>query len=119
METKEIQIDEECCNMKSIDGNCPKPLEVASSYLTKKWTISIIVTIGNFGKLRFNDLLNRLENAKAKILSMRLRELEKEGIIKRFSYKEAPPRVEYNLTNKGKKLLESLSSLIRWAEKNR
>ena len=119
METKEIQIDEECCNMKSIKGYCPKPLEIASSYLTKKWTISIIVTIGNFGKLRFNDLLNRLENAKAKILSMRLRELEKLEIIERHSFNETPPRVEYSLTNKGKKLLESLSSLIQWAERNK
>jgi len=47
------------------------------------------------------------------------KELEKEGIIKRHSYNETPPRVEYNLTNKGKKLLKSLNSLIQWAEKNR
>ena len=118
METK-IQIDKNCCNMKSIEGNCPKPLEIVSSYLTKKWAISVIVTIGNFKKLRFNNLLNRLENAKAKILSMRLKQLEKEGIVCRHSYKETPPRVEYSLTNKGKDLLKSLNSLIRWAEKNR
>ena len=118
METNKIQIDEECCDMKSADGYCPKPLEIASSFLTKKWTISIIVTIGNFERLRFNDLLSRLESAKPKILSMRLRELEKLEIIERHSFNETPPRVEYNLTNKGKKLLDSLSSLIQWAERN-
>jgi len=118
METN-VQIDKECCSMKSTEGYCPKPLELVSSFLTKKWAISIIFTIGNFEKLRFNNLLSRLENAKPKILSIRLKELEKEGIIKRFSYNETPPRVEYSLTNKGKNLLDSLSSLIQWAERNK
>ncbi|MBI2044950.1 helix-turn-helix transcriptional regulator [Candidatus Pacearchaeota archaeon] len=102
--------------MKSINGYCPKPLESASDYLSKKWTISIIITIGNFGKLRFNELLNRLESATAKILSDRLKELEKEGIIQRKHYKEVPPKVEYALTYKGRKLKESLRPLIYWAE---
>jgi DNA-binding HxlR family transcriptional regulator len=117
METKQIQVDEKCCRMKSISGHCPKPLESFSSYLSKKWSISIIMTIGNFEKLRFNDLLDRLENAKAKILSLRLKELENSGIIERFSYNEKPPRVEYSLTKKGKSLLKSLTPLIEWSER--
>ena len=117
METKKVkETDLDCCKMKSISGHCPKPLESASSYLSKKWTISIIVTIGNFERLRFNDLKERLENATSKILSYRLRELQKEKIINRKSYDEVPLRVEYSLTNKGKNLLKVLKPLIKWAE---
>ena len=114
-----IKTDEKCCKMKSINGYCPKPLESVSDYLSKKWTMSIIITIGNFGRLRFNDLLKRIEGATAKILSSRLRELEKEGVIKRESFNETPPRVEYLLTQKGKKLMEALYPLIHWAESKR
>ena len=116
METNINQIDKDCCDMKSLEGSCPKPLESVSSFLTKKWAISIIITIGNFKILRFNDLLKRLGKAKAKILAMRLKELEMEGIVKRHYYNESPPRVEYSLTDKGKKLLKALNSLIVWAE---
>ena len=77
MESNKIQVDEKCCSMKSAKGYCPKPLESFSPYLSKKWSISIIMTIGNFKRLRFTDLLRRLGNAKAKILTTRLKELEK------------------------------------------
>lgn len=116
MVTKQIQIDEKCCRMKSINGYCPKPLESIYDYLSKKWTMSIIITIGNFGNLRFSDLLGRMKGATAKIISQRLKELEKEGIMKRNSFNETPPRVEYELTRKGKKLMTTLTPLINWAE---
>jgi len=119
METKEtIQIDIDCCKMKSVTGYCPRPVESASAFLSKKWTISIIITVGNFSKLRFNDLLERLDGATAKTLSNRLKELRKEGIVQRRYYNEIPPRVEYSLTQKGKQLMKSLHPLIHWAEHN-
>ena len=108
---------EECCRMKSLNGYCPKPLEKFSDYLSKKWTISIIITIGNFRKLRFNDLLSRLERATAKILSARLKELEREKIVNRNFFNEIPLKVEYSLTKKGLTLRDSLIPLINWAEK--
>jgi DNA-binding HxlR family transcriptional regulator len=118
MESRKTKIDKDCCNMKSVDGHCPKPLEEVSSYLSKKWNVSIIITIGNFGKLRFNDLLGRLEGAGAKILSEKLKELEREGIIRRKVFSEAPLKVEYSLTKNGNGLLRALEPLISWAEKN-
>ena len=117
MVTKQTLTDEKCCRMKSVGGYCPKPLEHASEFLSKKWTISIIITIGNFGNLRFTDLKERMEKATAKILSQRLKELENEGLIERIAYDEVPPRVEYNLTRRGKQLLNVLVPLITWAEK--
>ena len=108
--------DENCCRMKSVNGYCPKPLESVSSYLSKKWTMSILITIDNFGILRFNDLLKRIEGATSKILSYRLKELEEERVIFRNAFNEVPPRVEYSLTKKGKKLTKALQPLINWAE---
>lgn len=113
-----IKTDEKCCSMKSMGGYCPKPIESLSSFLSKKWVMSIIITIGNFQRLRFNDLKNRLENATAKILSERLKELENEKIIQRQVFKEIPPRVEYSLAKRGKQLLKSLKPIIKWAERN-
>ena len=117
MVTKQTPTDEKCCRMKSVGGYCPKPLEHASEFLSKKWTISIIITIGNFRNLRFTDLKERMEKATAKILSQRLKELKSEGLIERIAYDEVPPRVEYNLTRKGNQLLNVLVPLITWAEK--
>jgi len=114
-----IKTDDDRCKMKSVNGYCPKPLESISAYISKKWSMSIIITIGNFGKLRFNELLGRLESATAKILTDRLKELEREGIIQRKSYNEMPPRVEYILTSKGRKLKEALHPLMHWAENRR
>lgn len=119
MVTKQIQVDDKCCRMKSVKGYCPKPLESISGYLSKKWTMSIIITIGNFKILRFNDLLGRMEGATAKILSSRLRELEKEGVITRRAFNEIPPRVEYELTKSGEKLVNVLNPLIKWAERRK
>ncbi|MBI4154668.1 helix-turn-helix transcriptional regulator [Candidatus Woesearchaeota archaeon] len=116
METKTIKTDLKCCAMKSKKGYCPKPLEAVSDYLSKKWTISIIITIGNFNKLRFNNLLKRLGTT-AKTLNNRLKELEREKIIKKEIFNEIPLKVEYSLTKNGKKLLKSLHPLIHWAEK--
>lgn len=113
------QTDTDCCRMKSLNGYCPKPLETASAFLSKKWTISLIVTLGNFKQLRFNNLKERLQYATAKTLSDRLKELEKEGIIQRRSYAEIPPRVEYSLTKKGRFLMQALHPLMHWAEQKR
>ena len=110
MESKE-------CGMKG-NGYCPKPLESANSFLSKKWTISIITTIGNFNRLRFNNILNRVEGITGKTLAERLKELESLKLVKRILYKEIPPRVEYELTPKGEKLMKAIVPLIKWAASN-
>jgi len=68
--------------------------------------------------LKFNNLLGELESATLKIFSQRLKDIEKEGILKRKLFKKIPPKVEYSLTKKGKSFLSSLKPLIKWAEKN-
>ena len=109
-----IKMESGVCKMKG-SGYCPQPLEVANSFLSKKWTISIIITIGNFNKLRFGEILSRVEGVTAKTLTERLKELKGLSIVKRIIYNEIPPKVEYELTLEGKKLKKALIPLIEWA----
>lgn len=64
--------------------------------------------------VRFTKLSNMLKHVSTKTLSSRLRELEENGILKRTAFNEIPPRVEYSMTDKGKKLAEALIPLIEW-----
>jgi DNA-binding HxlR family transcriptional regulator len=107
---------ESCCEMKGRGGVCPKPLENASSFLSKKWAISIVATIGNFETLRFTELLHKIKNISPKILTERLRELEQADVVIRKVYKEIPPRTEYALSKDGFSLFKALAPLIQWAE---
>jgi len=97
-------------------GYCPCPLEDIAGALSKKWTLTILVTIGNFGTIRFNEVLSKIK-INPKTLSDRLKELEQMNILKRKSYPEIPPRVEYSLTKKGSTLRKSTIPLMKWADK--
>jgi DNA-binding HxlR family transcriptional regulator len=55
-----------------------------------------------------------LKGFSSKTLAIRLKELERSGVLERRSYNEIPPRVEYNLTNKGQDLVESVINLLQW-----
>lgn len=98
-------------------GYCPRPLE-KTTFLSKKWALSIIVIIGNFGALRFNDLLHRISGVTQKTLSERLSELEQHNLISRTAFAEKPPRVEYSLTVNGEKVRKAILPLIKLAESN-
>ncbi len=102
------------CRMKG-DGYCPRPLE-KTAFLSKKWTLSIIVTVGNFDSLRFNDLLKRIDGITQKTLSERLQELGQYDLVVRKAFPEKPPRVEYSLTPKGQNLRKAVLPLIKMAE---
>lgn len=97
------------------NGYCPRPLE-KTTFLSRKWTLSIIVTIGNFDILRFNDLLRRIDGIRQKTLSERLKELEQYNLITRHAFPETPPRVEYSLTKNGEKVRKAVLPLLRLAE---
>lgn len=100
-------------------GLCPCPLEDVANALSKKWTLTIIVTIGNFDRLRFNNMLARIGKITPKTLADRLKKLKAMSIIQRKSYHEIPPRVEYSLTFKGRKLRQAIIPLMRWAAKQK
>lgn len=95
---------------------CLCPLEGIINIIAKKWAILIISIIGNQEKIRFNDIMQRLDGISPKTLADVLKDLRKENLIHRESFSEMPPRVEYSLTEDGKQLCEAVLPLIRWAE---
>lgn len=81
----------------------------------KKWTMCIVVTIGNRPGVRFNQLQGLLDGISPRTLSDTLKSLEAERLVSRVAFAEIPPRVEYRLTDEGRKLLEAIAPLMAWA----
>ncbi|MCA1819822.1 MAG: winged helix-turn-helix transcriptional regulator [Thermoplasmatota archaeon] len=81
----------------------------------KKWTMCIVVTVGNQPGIRFNGLLAALGTISPRTLSETLKELEREGIVGRQAFRETPPRVEYRLTAEGTRLRTAVAPLMEWA----
>ena len=78
------------------------PIDKTSKIIGKKFTVLILRNMINGKQNRFNQLLNSLEEGNPKTLSVRLREMEKLGLIKRKVYShETPIRIEYYPTEKG------------------
>jgi len=94
---------------------CLCPLKGVIDVISKKWALLVINAIGNYGRLRFNKLMEELHGISPKTLSYTLKELQEEGLIKRESFAEIPPRVEYSLTNDGTELRKSIIPLLKWA----
>ena len=78
-----------------------------------KWTLLVIRDLAD-GRSRFCELERSLEGISPRTLSLRLRALEEEGILRRQTYPEVPPRVEYELTEKGRGLLPVIDEMRRY-----
>lgn len=81
----------------------------------KKWTLCIVVTLGNRPGIRFNGLLETLGGISPRTLSETLKALEADGIVARTAFRETPPRVEYRLTPDGHRLRAAVAPLMEWA----
>ncbi len=100
---------------EQINPVCLCPLEGVIDVIGKKWSLLIVNAIGNHEKLRFNALMQQLGNISPKTLADTLKELQAEGIVKRESFAEIPPRVEYSLTEDGVELRKAIIPLLNWA----
>ena len=92
---------------------CPK-VEKAMDLIGKRWTGLIIYQLLQ-GPQRFCEIENSLPIS-GRLLSERLKDLEKEGIVSRKVFPEVPVRVEYSLTEKGKALEPMMKELQKWSE---
>ena len=83
-----------------------------------KWSILIIMVLGEGGVMRFKDLNSAIDDISQKMLTVTLRTLEADGLISRKIYPQIPPKVEYQLTELGKSLLPHINNLSSWAITN-
>jgi DNA-binding HxlR family transcriptional regulator len=83
--------------------------------ITKRGTLEILIPLCcTTNPVRYIKFRNTLKGFSSKTLAIRLKELENSGILERRAYNEIPPRVEYNLTNKGQELVEPVINLLEW-----
>lgn len=89
------------------------PINNTFQIIGKKFTVLILRNMIYLNQIRFNKLLNSIEGINAKTLSIRLKEMEKDGLIRRKIYNESPIRIEYEMTEKGialEPILEQMSA---------
>lgn len=97
-------------------GNCP--VRNILSRLGDKWSMLLLMLLGEVDKMRFNELHKTIGDISQKMLTVTLRTLEADDLVKRTVYPEIPPRVEYEITERGKSLLPHLNALAKWASDN-
>lgn len=83
-----------------------------------KWSILILLILGEKEKMRFNELNKEIGDISQKMLTVTLRTLEADGLVKRTIYPQIPPRVEYEITDLGKSLVPHIHRLSEWAIDN-
>lgn len=88
--------------------------------LGDKWTILVVFTLSQApgARLRFSQLQKSIQGISQRMLTLTLRNLERDGVIERHFFAEVPPRVEYELTALGKSLLVPVGKLVEWIEGN-
>jgi len=92
------------------------PIETALKYIGKKWSVNIIRDLF-LGRKRFKDFLEANPHLSTKMLSERLKELEKNGIIEKKIVSTTPVTIEYTLTTKGMSLNKILYEMARFSGK--
>jgi len=88
-------------------------MDITMDYIGGKWKTVVLWYLRKDTR-RFKDLKKLIPGITEKMLSLQLRQLEKDGIINRTIFAEVPPRVEYCLTTEGKTLLPILEELGKW-----
>ena len=92
------------------------PVEAALDVIGNKWKGIILFHLLS-GLKRFNELKRLIPDVSQRVLTLQLRELEKDNVIKRKVYPQVPPKVEYSLSELGVSLKPVLVALREWGEK--
>ena len=83
-----------------------------------KWSVLVLHLLGT-GKKRFSELRREIDGISQRMLTVTLRGLERDGLVSRTVFPVVPPRVDYELTEMGRSLSETMGALVDWAERHR
>jgi DNA-binding HxlR family transcriptional regulator len=97
-----------------IRGDGGQTIRAILDQICNKWTLLIVATLDQ-GTLRFTDLHQQIPGISQRMLTLTLRNLERDGLVARKVHAEVPPRVEYTLTPTGKSLIPPALALAGWA----
>jgi DNA-binding HxlR family transcriptional regulator len=102
---------------EGVQESC-KPVADVLLRIGDKWSVLIVMVLGN-GPKRFNELRRLIQGISQRMLTLTLRNLERDGLVTRTVLATIPPRVDYELTALGRSLLLPISALGEWASENR
>jgi DNA-binding HxlR family transcriptional regulator len=93
------------------------PARLALDIIADKWSLVTLYAVSR-GPRRHGELVELIGGISSKVLTDTLRKLERHGLVSRRDYVEVPRRVEYDLTELGRTLIEPIGTLTSWAEAN-
>lgn len=102
-----------------IDHSQGCPVEYTLSVIGGKWKPIILYHLSTGGIMRYGEIKKSMSGITHKMLSMQLKELEADGLVLRTEYPQVPPKVEYQLTDKGISLMPVFQAMSNWGKLNR
>ena len=103
--------------MKDPSNPVCRTISTLLSRIGDKWTVLVVQTLSE-GPRRFNELRREIPAVSQRMLTLTLRNLERDGLVNRTVTPTIPPRVDYELTGLGESLLNPINALAGWAMDN-
>jgi DNA-binding HxlR family transcriptional regulator len=103
--------------MKDPTSPVCRTISTLLSRIGDKWTVLVVQTLGS-GSKRFNELRREIPTVSQRMLTLTLRNLERDGLVSRTITPTIPPRVDYELTELGQSLQKPICGLATWALDN-
>ena len=91
------------------------PITPVVDIVFSRWTTPILWTLHREGRMRFVELQRHIGTITPKVLTQRLRQLERDGLVLRTYHPEVPPRVEYEISELGRSLAPLFAKLAEWS----
>jgi DNA-binding HxlR family transcriptional regulator len=105
IQTARIEVDpEQAC-----------PIAPVVDIVFSRWTTPILWVLNEYGRHRFVELERRISTITPKVLTQRLRQMERDGLVVRTYHPEVPPRVEYEISELGRSLGPLFATLAEWS----
>lgn len=91
------------------------PIAPVVDLVFSRWTTPILWALNEYGRQRFTELERLITTITPKVLTQRLRHLERDGLVVRTYHAEVPPRVEYEISELGRSLAPLFATLAEWS----
>ena len=97
-------------------ASAAKGVEEVLRILEGRWKLVILFRLFGGNVLRFSELRRAIPDVSEKMLIQQLRQMERDGIVRRFVHHQVPPKVDYSLTDWGQALCPGLDALLTWVD---
>ncbi|MED7926771.1 helix-turn-helix domain-containing protein [Nonomuraea sp. LP-02] len=101
---------------RSVEAIEACPISPVVDLVFSRWSTPILWVLKEHGRQRFVEIQRRLSAITPKVLTQRLRQLERDGLITRTYHAEIPPRVEYEISDLGRTLSPVFATLTQWSD---